>query len=500
MKIRRFAWLVLLTALALTLRIRWNIWEHPAEKFRFVDMEGYIARAEHLLDRRAEPYDTLFPYGTHVLLFLMRAVSFGHGPTATAIGYAILGAAVVVFTVLIVEKLRGPGLPALLSGAAVAVYFPLISLGGYYLTEIPFAALITAAVYLSLRVDEQPTRANLLALGGVLALGTAVRPQILLYAAGLLAYLLLVRRTRASIGLRGAAQVIMPIALILAFSSVRLFALTGQVGLVSSNGPMNRIFGRCHNLTLEAQLPNFGLNFSPTPLGALRTYERAHPGPLRLDPVEGDKIVVNAHLWEAAPLNEVADACVKKSGLLRQARFAVTHAVMLWYTNELWPTSWGREWAPRIIWWDWFHNVYILPAALLALTRSMTKAGRRRVLLLIPLVALVVTAMLYFGDARFRTPYDGILIGLAVDGYASVLDVVSQRLLKRSPASLWARLGALLAPSGAWPWPRLSRLAALEARWGAAKGPKAGEAARLGSPGVSLEGERGERFENSNAA
>ncbi len=85
--------------------------------------------------------------------------------------------------------------------------------------------------------------------------------------------------------------------------------------------------------------------------------------------------MVKAHLWEPAPLNAVADECVKKSGLVRQARFAITHVIMLWYTNDLWPASHTREWGARIASWDRLHNLFILPAALLALARSVTKAG-----------------------------------------------------------------------------------------------------------------------------
>jgi hypothetical protein len=43
---------------------------------------------------------------------------------------------------------------------------------------------------------------------------------------------------------------------------------------------------------------------------------------------------------------------------------------------------------------------------------------------------LVAVAMIYFGDARLRAPYDGILVLLAVMTYASAYRMLRRRLAR----------------------------------------------------------------------
>ena len=48
-------------------------------------------------------------------------------------------------------------------------------------------------------------------------------------------------------------------------------------------------------------------------------------------------------------------------------------------------------------------------------------------LLAVHVWALLVVAMVYFGDTRLRAPYDGILITLAAVTYASIPGAIRRR-------------------------------------------------------------------------
>ena len=50
-------------------------------------------------------------------------------------------------------------------------------------------------------------------------------------------------------------RAVVPFALILGFSAYRVHVHTEKWGLVSTNGPLNAVFGRCHNTGLEAVVP-----------------------------------------------------------------------------------------------------------------------------------------------------------------------------------------------------------------------------------------------------
>jgi len=61
--------------------------------------------------------------------------------------------------------------------------------------------------------------------------------------------------------------------------------------------------------------------------------------------------------------------------------------------------------------------VAFLPPLLVALGLGMRRRFARQGLLTMQIFGLMVVSVLYFGDTRFRTPYDPIIIVLAMDAY-----------------------------------------------------------------------------------
>jgi hypothetical protein len=128
---------------------------------------------------------------------------------------------------------------------------------------------------------------------------------------------------------------------------------------------------------------------------------------------------------------------VERTGALRQLRYAVTHVVMLWAYNIPWPDQGQKPpWRSLMRLGSLAHDVFILPAAVPAILLAFRRRHTRWMLLALHVLSVVAVAVIYFGDTRFRVPYDGLLIVLAMRSYQALgLAVVrgSERFL--SPGS-----------------------------------------------------------------
>ncbi|WP_437485220.1 glycosyltransferase family 39 protein [Sorangium sp. So ce1014] len=424
----RHSLLLAVTALALAVRLVWNLWIHPPGEYVFSDMGGYVARANRLVEdplaRHAD--EAFFPYGAHYLLAAVKAVFGKDNETATAVFQAVTGAFTICFMTATSRRLSGRGWVPRVVGLIGVLYYPLISMGGYYLSEAPYAFFVAASAFYTIRLADEGRRGDAWLLGLSMGLGAAVRPQILMAVPFLAAFWLLRRRSLRRIRLPLLARAAIPIALVLAFSAARARYHTGRFSLVAQNGALNRVFGRCHNVKVEANHNWFG----PPSIGDLQRHEQRHPDSLvKLDPAMGLELSIRGTMWDEDKLHKLAERCIQKTGWLQQARYAVTHVLMLWWYNVTWPDMGQPPFRPIMRAWNGVTMVTLpLPlvvAAALGFRRRFVRHG----LLVMFIVSLFVVAMLYFGDTRFRVPYDSILIVLAVD----VCGCLGRRLVHARP-------------------------------------------------------------------
>lgn len=463
--------LILVTLAALVVRLVWNLAIHNPVDHAYSDMGGYLARADEMLTRpwlpskkapwpglHADaitawlaprlfgpklPHLTLYPYGTHALLAGVK-LAFGlKNRIAIGASFAALGALAVAYsyaTAARFTKSRG-------ARRAVAViligYYPWISLGGYALSEIPFTLCVAAVAFHGLRLADEGRARDAWLLGLWLSLGALVRPQILV-SIPLLGLLPLLRpRAFRRFSLGFYPRVALPIAIVIALSAFRIhWHLGTRVDtdhLISTNGPMNRVFGRCHNTALVAKAHDGGGWFGPPALGALWAYEtKEHRSPLfPLDPARGTTIHFRGHMWDAAPTDAISADCVKKTGTLRQAKYAITHVVLLWGYNIIWPDMGNAlKWRIPMAIFCFAHAILIMPPAAVAMFLAFRRRRARSMVLALHLWGLLVVSMLYFGDTRYRAPYDGILTILAVVTYAEIGPRVSRAIARRRAVKL----------------------------------------------------------------
>jgi hypothetical protein len=432
---RRHRRVLFFTLLALAIRLVWNLRVHPPLDYAFSDMGGYLERAQTSIDFPDEPrgYFALFPWGTHALLALLKR-AFGRDAAASiGVTYAILGALAVGYVVATTERLtRSPRLTTIV-GVVLAGYYPWISFGGYTLSEPPFTLFLCAAAHHALAYADRGRRRDAWLFGVALALGATFRPQILAALPLYAAHVLLRRRAWRRPRLEALAAIALPLAIVLAVSAYKVRFHTGRYGFIASNGPLNYAFGRCHATGINAVAPDRRSGYVPPPLAALATRDAQVPAPFfRLDPARETTITVAGHIWEREPFDALAADCVKRTGLARQARYAVTHVALLWFFNVAWPDVGQPRFRQPMASAQDLHNVLVLPGALVGLALSFTRRRARWMLLGLHVIALVGVAMAYFGDTRLRTPYDGVLVVLAVCGYATMARWARRAVARRA--------------------------------------------------------------------
>lgn len=465
---RRHRGLFLVTLLALVVRLVWNLGVHNPVDFAYSDMGGYLARADEMITRPwlpvkpgpaphlafgeivdwlaprlfgpKAPYLTLYPYGTHGFLGLVK-LAFGKG-NRIAIGSAcaLVGALAVAFSYATVARFSPRRRVRRVVSGILVFYYPWISLAGYALSESPYTLTIAAITFYGLRLADEGRRGDAWLLGLWLALGAVVRPQVLVSVVFLGILFVLRRRVFHRFKLGLAVRAALPLAIVLAISAWRVHWHMGTKvdvdHLISTNGPLNRVFGRCHNTGLKAQARDGSGFFGPPAFGALLQYQKEHKRefiPLRLDPAQGETITFSGHMWDAEPTNKVAAECVKKTGPWRQAKYALTHVVLLWGYNIIWPDM-GHKPMFRypMATFCVAHAILIMPPAVLAMVLAFRRRRARSMLLALHVWGLMLTSMLYFGDTRYRAPYDGILTILAI---ALVPEIV--RVLRRGWERVW---------------------------------------------------------------
>lgn len=415
-------WTLAVFLAALAVRVHWNLVVHPPEDYVYSDMNGYVSRADALFRETWTPreYSGFYPWGTHVLIYALK-LTFGRD-NASALGaaFATMGAFVAMFGYLVARRVASHRWVAPAVGLALVVDYPLISLGGYFLSETPFAVGLMAATWLLLRVVDHGRARDAWLAGVAVAFATVMRPQMLMSVALFAVIWLIWRRHYPKLGPWMILRAAIPLVLVLGFSAVRLHHHTGRWGLIAENGTFNQVFGRCHNWKIVAHAKTWTGSktvFGPPPLLQLSKRKIREPGAWpQLDPVLEERLAYVGYIGDAEKLREYMRECVEKSGWLKQAEYALVHVLMLWRYNVLWPDSGKADLSARAGSWGEFHAIAVALPAMLGLALAWPRRHPKLALVALHVWALFGVAALHFGDVRLRTPYDPVLLLLAFEG------------------------------------------------------------------------------------
>jgi hypothetical protein len=391
-------------------RLLWVLVFHQPFDFMYSDMAGYVGRGVRLAEGGPfERYDAFYPPGTHFLLGGIFRV-FGHdqgGLWAAAAVWGTLSAAAPFFMWRVARLLLSPVAAALT--AVFTAAWPLhATSAGYFLSETPSLAFLLASLWAAYAAFGRRGRsaAGLAVLAGVLGgVAVSMRPQFLLNLAIVAAVWLFVRRDYRRVALAAAGC-----ALVVAGALLHNSLVADKPTGISENTGVTLFIGQCDVHTVRAAND---AQFGPPPANLLGRGRIYH--------------FPDRDIWDQGFFFAQAADCIRDNGWSHGSLLG-RHVLDMAYTTVIWPQV--NEPAlrqPLKI----ANLVYILmlPAVLIG-TLLLIRERRRRherageLDLLLQLLTALVTALVFFGDPRFRMPYD--FFGLALLG-AVVADLFTRR-------------------------------------------------------------------------
>lgn len=393
-------------ALALLVRLGWFLGVQRPGDALYADMYGYVARARDLVGGRDA--EVCFPPGAHWFYGAEMAALGPNALPAMGVIHVVLGATIAPMAALLAREALGAGRWATAVGLLVALWYPLVTYGGFFSSELPFAAALTASAWLWVRAWR---RGGSGWLAGV-CLGAAylVRPAILPVVPLLWGWALWSRPRMARLVVTFGTPVLLAVAL----GAARYHANTGRWALIADNGAVASFFAWTDYAGLQTTPPPGmepdQLGFHPSSRGREDWFDpefryvglRCDPAPLR---AERDRVLAASSVGDLA------------WRLRRNVSF-------LFGWNVLWPErsearTGARWWVFRA--WPKLQSGVVFPLAALGVAaifrrREASPERDARIFTALYLLAMVGAAAFYTGEVRYRVPYDALVLVFTVEG------------------------------------------------------------------------------------
>lgn len=383
-------------AIGVAVRVVWVLGLHPPLDHVFSDMKTYVDLAVKLAQGGAlERYDAFYPPGTHLLLAVPLFI-FGADRTGLW-ACAVLWCALSAFTPYAMWRFAKHHLTVAAAAltAIFAAVWPLhISYAGYFTSETPALALLVASLWLGSAAREAGSgfRAGILAGAAI-----ANRPALALNVLVAIASAVQSARLRIAASLGAGATVVL--ALVVLHNSLA----TGRLTFLSENGGLTFFLGHCDALVVKTGDPARGpyFEFAPPPAlerGSGRTY-----------------VMTTPLAWDQNEFYGMGLDCIRNDGVAH-LRTLARGVFDMTLTSKPWPQVLEDEHGARI---SLVNNVFsaALPFILIGAI-VLTRERRRRhqpmgeLVMLAHFACVLGTALLFFGDPRFRTPYDVFALAL----------------------------------------------------------------------------------------
>lgn len=383
-------------------RFLWVLILHPPYEHLYSDMDGYVDRAVKFASGGdLVRYDAFYPPGTHLLLALPLALlgTEATGLRAAALLWLVLSALTPFFAWRLVRDLVSPAAGA--AAAVLAAAWPLhIAYAGFFSSETPSLTFLVGSVWLVHRAGlgaRIPTRSAWP--GGLLGgLAIACRPQFVLSLA--VAMLPVLRRGRAAFATLAAVG-LGALAIVVAVM-VHNSAATGRLTGLSENSGVVFFMGHCdvNTVTTGSRDQIFYLFASPvaTQRGGGANYHFA-----------------DHQVWDSGFFFQQGLECIRRDGLAHLG-LELRMVLDMLATTVPWPPSndAGLRDVVRVTNTGYALGLPVIVAFTIARIRDRGRRGwlSAEMLLLLQLVPALVTAVVFFGDPRYRVPYD--IFGLSL--------------------------------------------------------------------------------------
>ena len=381
------------------IRAAWVLSLHPPVDYAYSDMGGYVDRAVKLASGGPlQRYDAFYPPGTHILLAIPLFI-FGTDRTGLWAG-ALLWWALSSFVPLAMWRFARYHL-TIAAAALTAVFVSLwpiqITYSGYFLSETPSLAFLLASLWLAARASLAPAGRSFLVAGLLGGLAIINRPAL---AANLLvaiaAFSARVRvRAVAAIGI-GAAAVI---ALVVVHNSVA----AGKLTFISENSGLVFWGGHCDVRTVRTGDPS--------------TTFFTFSSPPALQRGSGKDFTFTDHLvWDQDFFYGMAFDCIRADGI-GNLRTLARGVLDMTLTSVPWPQVDEADLGPRIGFVNAMFSVAIpfIVIGSIWLIRERRRRGQPagEAVMLAHFACVLVTALVFYGDPRYREVYDVFALALA---------------------------------------------------------------------------------------
>lgn len=403
--VERLSWLGVLAvgAVVVVNRAKFVLLAHPPSQFVWSDMQGYVDRAWRLAQPGVQlnRFDTFYPPGTHVLMAPLFRMAGSRDAGMQANQYLWLVLAVVTLWAVgaLAYKLFGHPLAAVVAMLLLMGHAPFTVFTGFFMSESPFAAFMAVSLWLGLVARDMDTgrpwrRACVYAVAGLVAgLAASIRPQFL-FGAMTIGFPLLHRRFP-FVRLREATALAIMFALpCLASIGLNRHASGVKMGM-SGNAGFNFFQGHCDVVHVETHSADGGGWY-------------AFAAPVRIQRVQREgkpekKVVIRGHMaWENDYFFAEGFKCIRQDGLAHLRR-TYANVEDLFSPADPWPPNSGRFAVAS----NWSNHVYchalllmLFPVLLLSRFRWAERW------LLLQMLTLMPVGLLFYGDSRYRVPYD----------------------------------------------------------------------------------------------
>lgn len=405
--------------LGAAIRAAWVLVLHSPLDHIYSDAKTYVDTAMHLAQLASpERFDAFYPPGTRVVLALPLALigADRDGLTAGALLWTVLSAATPYFVWRYLRLLLSPVAAAI--GAVLCALYPLhIAYAGFFTSETPGLAFLALSLWLTESTARSASSRRGLLAGLAGGFATAIRPAFALNV--ILAAIPLVRRVRISLRavIAFAAGSILVLALVLAHEAL----VAGQVVGVSENGGVTFYLGHCDVRRITTGTPE------------TLTYTFQTPIATQLE--RGRNVTFPDHpVWDQAFFYAQGARCIASDGIAH-ARVILRNIYDMGLSTVPWPPS-NDEGLKQVAAFTNVGYVLLLPFIVfgaLSEIRRVWPAGRSpgQLMLVGQLSLVLVTAVVYFGDPRFRIPFD--VFGLALAA-SLIADRIGLPSLRQTPA------------------------------------------------------------------
>lgn len=405
----RFPVFVLL--LGLLIRLTFVFLYHQPEKFLFSDMQGYFDRAMELKFEKAdEIFYSFYPPAAHVAYSVMmgsRDVFFW-----IKLYNVFLSISTCILIYLITLRLFGR-LAGYISVVIASFNYLFIEFTGYVISEILFMFLLALMFYfflLSITAKKQVLRWLFSFLAGLsLMSAAATKSSILLFVIFFgLWWLLNFRKYKIFSNLFFYIVGFLPLFIILA---IRLHSLTGEYGVVSTNGGFNFFQGRSHirDVTFRDTINRTEFFFA-SPMSDLNNY--TYNDTFNVGPYDSKFFYKKG--WEIA-----------KQNIPLTIKYSLKHCSDLFTSARMWPSYvLDKQWQILgLIGNVAFVILIIVPAFFIVFIHFKTLYKGLGIIVTFPILVIMLVSMFFYGDPRFRIPYDVFFIILAGYYYSEIYNL-----------------------------------------------------------------------------